>query len=753
MLKVLRSIVQEVNRAKSLDRALNIIVRRVKATLQVDVCSIYIVDHESGELALMASEGLASGAVNSVRLSMDEGLVGYVAQRAELLNLDEAMQHSHYRYFPETGEEQYPAFLGVPIINHRETLGVLVVQQKTAQCYLEDTVTLLVTLAAQLAGAIALAEAVGGVETAQPQSRISRPLNGMPSAPGVGIGTVRVVHSYTDINTIPDKPIENVAAEKERFIEAVEAVKRDVQQVLDMMFDLLPAEEIALFDAYRMMLESESIVGAVCDGITAGNWAPGALREVISSHIRLFDEMEDSYLRQRVEDVRDLGQRILIQLERQPEDRRDYPPNTILVGEEITATMLAEVPREQISGVVAVRGSNTSHAAILARALGLPAVMGVKKLPLLQMDGLPIIIDGYTGNLYIKPTEQVKQEFERLQAEEQVLTAELAELRDQPAVTPDGVRVNLYANTGLQSDVKPSLECGAEGIGLYRTEFPFLVRESFPSEDEQRKIYRHVLSSFAPRPVTVRTLDIGGDKMLSYFPIEEENPYLGWRGIRVTLDHPEIFLVQIRAMLSANRGLNNLQLLLPMVSTVVEIDDALVLIKRAHQSLVEEGEAPVMPPVGVMIEVPSMLFQIDRLAGRVDFISIGTNDLTQYLMAVDRNNVRVAALYDPLNPAMIYALKQLVEQADREHLPLSICGEMAGDPAAIIVLLGLGITTLSMSASSLPRAKWVIGNISLQRARVALKKVLEMEDAQSIRRYLNKMLDREGLGGLLRVGK
>jgi phosphotransferase system enzyme I (PtsP) len=753
MLKVLRSIVQEVNRAKNLDRALNIIVRRVKATLQVDVCSIYLTDHESGELELMASEGLAADAVHQVRLSMDEGLVGYVAQRAELLNLEEATRHRRYRYFPETGEEQYHSFLGVPIINHRDTLGVLVVQQKTAQCFLEDTVTLLVTLAAQLAGAIALAEAVGSIDITQPQHAINRPLNGIPSAPGVGIGTVRVAHSYTDLNSIPDKPIENTAAEKERFMEAVEAVKHDVQQMLHMMSDRLPAEEIALFDAYRMMLEGDSITGKVCDGIAAGNWAPGALREVISSHIRLFDEMEDSYLRQRIEDVRDLGQRILIQLEQRQGDKRDYPPNTILVGEEITATMLAEVPPQQIAGIVAVCGSSASHAAILARALGLPAVLGVKKLPLLQMDGLPIIIDGYTGNLYIKPTEQVKQEFERLQTEEVALTTELARLSDQPAVTPDGVKIDLYANTGLQSDVNPSLECGAEGIGLYRTEFPFLVREHFPSEEEQRKIYRHVLSSFAPRPVTVRTLDIGGDKMLSYFPIEEENPALGWRGIRVTLDHPEIFLVQIRAMLRANQGLNNLRLLLPMVSTVVEIEDALKLIKRAHQSLLEEGDAPVMPLVGVMIEVPSMLFQIGRLASRVDFISIGSNDLTQYLMAVDRNNSRVAELYDPLNPAVICALKQLVEQAKIEQLPLSICGEMAGDPAAVIILLGLGMSTLSMSAPNLPRTKWVIRNISQQRAREALKKVLEMEDVQSIRRYLNKILEQEGVGGLLRVGK
>jgi phosphotransferase system enzyme I (PtsP) len=753
MLKVLRSIVQEVNRAKDLDRALNIIVRRVKSALQVDVCSIYLADHELGELELMASEGLAAGAVHHVHLSMDEGLVGYVAQRAELLNLDEATQHHRYRYFPETGEEQYHAFLGVPIINHRETLGVLVVQQKAAQCYLEDTVTLLVTLAAQLAGAIALAEVVGGIDTNPSQSSVSRPLSGIPSAPGVGIGTVRVVHSYADLNSIPDKPISDVAAERVRFMQAVDAVKRDVKQMLDMMADLLPAEEIALFDAYRMMLEGDSITGAVCDGIAAGNWAPGALREVVNAHIRLFDEMEDSYLRQRIEDVRDLGQRILTQLERQPEDKRDYQPNTILVAEEITATMLAEVPQEQIAGIVAIRGSSTSHAAIVARALGLPAVLGVKKLPLRKMEGLPIIVDGYAGNLYIKPTEHVQKEFQRLQCEEQVLTDELAALRDQPAITPDGVKINLYANTGLQSDVNPSLECGAEGVGLYRTEFPFMVRESFPSEEEQRKIYRQVLESFAPSPVTVRTLDIGGDKMLPYFPIEEDNPYLGWRGIRVTLDHPEIFLVQIRAMLRANCGLNNLRMLLPMVSTTTEIDDALKLIKRAHQALLEEGEATVMPPVGVMIEVPSMLFQVDRLAERVDFISIGSNDLTQYLMAVDRNSEHVSALYDPLNPAVINALKQLVDQAGKEQLPLSLCGEMAGDPAAIIVLLGLGISTFSMSASSLLRAKWVIRNISQQRAVDALKKVLKMEDAQSIRRYLNEMLEQEGLGGLLRVGK
>ena len=326
-------------------------------------------------------------------------------------------------------------------------------------------------------------------------------------------------------------------------------------------------------------------------------------------------------------------------------------------------------------------------------------------------------------------------------------------LKDLPAETPDGVRVPLYANSGLISDVAPSLTGGAEGIGLYRTEFPFMIRDRFPGEEEQLRIYRQVLEAYAPRPVVLRTLDVGGDKPLSYFPIVEDNPFLGWRGIRITLDHPEIFLVQLRAMLRASVGLDNLRLLLPMISQLSEVDEARRLVERAYQELVGGGESIVMPPLGVMVEVPSAVYQSDEIARRVDFLSIGTNDLTQYLLAVDRNNSRVAALYDALHPAVLRAIHQVVIAGHRQGKPVGVCGEMAGDPAAAIVLLGMGVDSLSMSVASLSRVKWAIRNIRRDEAETVLAEVLDMEDTEAVRDRLEQVLDDAGLGGLVRAGK
>ena len=753
MLDILRSIVQEVNAARDVDQALSIIISRVKTALEVDVCSVYLVDQDSEQLVLMASDGLKPESVGEVRLNFEEGLVGLVAQRAEPVNLDEALAHPRFRYFPETEEERYHAFLGVPIIHHRDILGVLVVQQRQAHRYNEDIVTLLVTLASQLAGAIAHAEAIGGIDALQRRKHTDgRPLIGLPGSAGIGIGQAVVVHTYTDINTIPDRKVDDVENEQQRFREAVAAVSDDIQQMKTAMANRLPIAEMALFDAYLMMLESGTLVDRICEGIAGGNWAPGALREVISAHIRTFNEMQDPYLRERAEDIRDLGQRILRQLE-QVERPIQCFPNTILVAEEITGAMLADAMTCNLVGIVAMRGSSTSHAAILARALGVPAVLGVTDLPVVRMDGLEVIIDGYAGRVYPNPSPDIRRMFRRLQQEERELSADLQELTNLEPVTPDGKHINLLVNTGLMSDVSPAQQSGAEGVGLYRTEFPFLVRDRFPGEEEQCQIYRQVLENFAPHPVTMRTLDVGGDKALPYFPIEEDNPFLGWRGIRITLDHPDIMLTQVRAMLRANVGLNNLRLLLPMVCTLSEVDDSIKLIHQAYQELLEEGESVKLPYIGVMVEVPSLIFQIGHLAERIDFLSVGSNDLTQYLLAVDRNNARVAGLYDALHPSVIQALRLIVSEAHKYLLPVSVCGEMAGDPMAAIVLMGLGIDTLSMSASSLPRIKWVVRSIETERASDIVQRVSVMEDSQSIRQYLTKVLEEAGLGGLVRVGK
>ncbi|VAX10418.1 FIG001592: Phosphocarrier protein kinase/phosphorylase, nitrogen regulation associated [hydrothermal vent metagenome] len=754
MLETLRRIVQEVNQARNLEQALSIIVHGVKSIMDVGVCSVYLRDGNDG-FVLMATDGLEEKAVGKVHLQEGEGLISLVAVRAEPINLRSALAHPKYHYFPETGEESYHAFLGVPIIHHRKVVGVLVVQDHAAQSFNEESETFMITVAAQLAGAIAHAEISGEIEGHNEAEIIidSRPISGLPGAAGVAIGTARVVYPLADISAVPDRLINDIPAELEKFEKALSAVRQELRIMSRRLEDKLPTQEHALFDAYLLMLESDSITDGIRAGIERGNWAAGSLRDVIQEHEQVFHEMEDSYMRERGDDVRDLGRRILMHLQQDTPADTDFSENTVLVSEEVTPSMLADMPMDKISGVVSVRGSRTSHVAILARALGLPTVMGAADLPVRHIDGREVIVDGYSGRVYISPSETVRREYRELLNQELELSEELLSQKGLPSETLDGEKIHLYVNTGLLADMTPTQESGAEGIGLYRTEFPFMIRQRFPGEEEQRVIYRQVLGSFAPDPVVLRTLDVGGDKSLPYFPIEEENPFLGWRGIRITLDHPEIFLVQIRAMLRASVGLDNLNILLPMISDVGELIDSLNLIHQAYGELLEEGEKITMPRIGVMIEVPSAVYQAGSLARRVDYLSIGTNDLTQYLLAVDRNNARVAELYDSLHPAVIRAMMQVVESARVYDKPVSVCGEMAGDPAAVILLVGMGIESLSMSVASLPRIKWVVRNLSSERAAEILSAVLIMEDPHSIRAYLHEQLEQAGLGGLIRAGK
>ncbi len=754
MLATLRRIVQEVNHARNLSQALEIIVTRVRKAMATDVCSVYLADAERGGYLLMATVGLNPDAVGRVCLPFGEGIVGEVAECAEPVNLEDAPSHPRFRFIEEADETPYHAFLGVPVIHHRKVLGVLVVQQRARRRFGEDETAFLLTIAAQLAGAIIHARAVGGLSEAAPRRAAERRgLEGLAGAPGVGIGTAMVLYPQADLDAVPDRRVEDVEAEVAVFLEAAALARADVKGMHARLSSILDSEDRALFEAYLQMLEGSSLIDQVVARIRKGSWASGALRDTVAEHVAVFEAMDDPYMRQRAEDVRDIGQRILKCLQKERLRPPDYPDRVVLVGEEITATMLAEAPAEKLAAVVSARGSSSSHLAILARALGVPAVVGVTELPVGRIEGSELIVDGYSGRVYIDPDRAVRDQYAQLAREDAELARELGGLRDLPAVTPDGHRLPLHANTGLIADLTPSLQCGAEGVGLYRTEFPFMVRERFPGEEEQRRIYRQVVESFAPRPVVLRTLDVGGDKALPYFPIEEENPFLGWRGIRITLDHPELFLMQVRAMLRAGEGFDNLHLLLPMISNLEELDEALALVERARRELEEEGHALPAPRLGVMVEVPSLLYQIEAVAARVDFLSIGTNDLTQYLLAVDRNNTAVARLYDSFHPAVVRAIEQVVRGAGRHQKPVSLCGEMAGNPLATPLLLGLGVGSLSMSASALARVKWVVRSIGMGRARAVARHVLSLESAAEIRRYLTAVLVEHGLGGLVRPGR
>ena len=362
---------------------------------------------------------------------------------------------------------------------------------------------------------------------------------------------------------------------------------------------------------------------------------------------------------------------------------------------------------------------------------------------------MTLVVDGFQGLVLSNPSTELLAQYQQLQREESELSRELTSYSGLPAETSDGSRIALLVNTGLMSDAVLSLGRDADGVGLYRTEVPFQIRERFPTEEEQRLIYREQLQAFAPRSVTMRTLDIGGDKSLPYFPIEEANPFLGWRGVRVTLDHPEIFLSQVRAMLKASEDLNNLRIMLPMITSVSEVDEACELIYRAHAEVVEEGANVVRPPVGVMVEVPSAVYSAADLAKRVDFLSVGSNDLTQYLLAVDRNNPRVAELYHAYHPAVLHALQEVVDAGHSAGKEVSICGELAGDPGGALLLLAMGFDGLSMNAASLLRVKSVLRRFSFGSVKRLLGEVMALEDAAEIRELITERLASHGVSGRL----
>lgn len=760
MLKILKRIVQDVTTASYLTDALGTLVDHVREAIAAEAVSVYLIDDKHAEYVLIATNGLNKEAESRVRIGLNNGLIGLVGRREEPININNAPAHPDFYHNTLLGEDKLKAFLGVPIIQHRKLYGVLTVQQIEERCFDDAEEAFLITLAAQLGGIIAHAEATGELANlTQPNPTgghdiVQIALTGIGSVPGVAMGTGVVVYPPADIDAVPRQIAEDIEEEVTLFHEALNAARDDMRRLGRRMKTHIEEEEHSLFDVYLHILDKNSLGMEVEQEIRSEQLsAEAALASVIKRHVLQFENMKDDYLRERASDFRDIGRRVLAQLQSSLLEEIDYPKRTILIGDEITAAALAEVPEGQLAGVVSAKGANNSHVAILARALGVPTVMGVRGLKIENLSRRAIIVDGYYGHVFISPPKALVAEYKLLMQEEDQLNQSLESLRDKPAETTDGYRVSLQVNTGLAMDAGRSMSVGAEGVGLYRSEIPFMSRDRFPSEDEQHIIYRQILKAFAPQSVTMRTLDIGGDKVLPYFPVEEENPCLGWRGIRVTLDHPEVFLLQIRAMMRANQELNNLRIMLPMITSLSEVDEAVYLIDKAYAELLEEGCDIVKPQLGVMIEVPAAIYQARELAKRVDFLSVGSNDLTQYLLAVDRNNARVAGLYDALHPAMIRALIKVVEGGHAQGVEVSICGEMASDPLAVILLLAIGFDTLSMNSSSLPRIKWVVRSMTIALARKALSDVLELEHPAEIRLYLQKTIEDLGLGGLIRAGK
>lgn len=752
MLDTLRRIVQDISTVSDLPSALTLTVDRIRDTLQVAGCTIYLADPEDHCLVLAATAGLDPAPSDKIRSDEPSGLVGWVAQRQELLNLADVSLHPGFGNSAEPGGHDHSAFLGVPLIHQQQTLGVLIVQDAANRPFHAEEEDFLLTIATQLAGLVHQAIGRGAIAELLNPSQPHRAsfLQGLAGAQGVAIGTIILPYFLTNLNDVPHRAADDPAAEEAALQAAIAAVDAELQAANDRLAPVLAPSEQTLFSAHRLLLASDSLRQETNDRIQAGSWAPAAWAATILARAHLLEEAADPYLSARAEDIRDLGRRVLRCL------RTDVAQGSpivaercVLLAEEMSVADMAAVPPERLAAIVCLRGSSLSHVATLARAMGIPAVMSLGEQPINDFEGQEIIVDGYQGRVFINPDPNVHAEYERLIAAEGELTAGLDKLRELPAETLDGYRIPLYTKAGLLSDIPSASRCGADGVGLYRTEFAFMIRQSFPSEDEQFALYQQILTAFAPKPVVIRTLDIGGDKPLPYYAIDEKNPFLGWRGIRFTLDHPDIFLTQLRALLRANAATQNLRVLLPMITTVEEVDKTLQLLEQAAQQLETAGQPMARPPVGAMIEVPAAVWQTVQLARRVDFLSIGTNDLTQYLLAVDRDNARVAQLYEHLHPAMLQAIAHILAGGRQAGRPVYLSGEMAADPGTAVLLLGMGADSLNASPASVPRVKWAIRSFTQVQARELAAQALALESAGQVRRLLNDALRQAGLSDIV----
>ncbi|NDJ56540.1 phosphoenolpyruvate--protein phosphotransferase [Enterobacteriaceae bacterium 4M9] len=748
MLTLLREIVEKVASAPRLNEALRILVDDICQAMDTEVCSVYLADHERCCYYLMATRGLKKPRNRTVTLAFDEGLVGLVGRLAEPINLADAQKHPSFKYIPAVKEDHFRSFLGVPIIQRRQLLGVLVVQQRQLRQFDESEESFLVTLATQMAAILSQSQltALFG------QYRQTR-IRALAAAPGVAVAegwmdaTLPLMEQVTEASTL------NTAQERERLATALEDAAAEFRRFSKRFAAGAQKETAAIFDLYSHLLMDARLRRELYAEVDKGCVAEWAVKKVIEKFAAQFAALSDGYLKERAGDLRALGQRLLFHLDDTILSPNSWPHRFVLVADELSAATLAELPTDRLAGVVVRDGAANSHAAIMVRAMGIPTVMGADIQPVM-LQGRMLVVDGYRGEVLVDPEAVLLAEYQRLINEEDALSKLAEGEAEQPAQLKSGERIQVLLNAGLSPEHEQKLGAYIDGIGLYRTEIPFMLQSGFPSEEEQVAQYQGMLQMFHDKPVTLRTLDVGADKQLPYMPISEENPCLGWRGIRITLDQPEIFLVQVRAMLRANAATGNLGILLPMITSLDEVDEARRLIDRARQEVEEElGYAIPMPRIGVMIEVPSMIFMLPQLKGRVDFISVGSNDLTQYLLAVDRNNTRVAGLYDSLHPAMLRALHAIAQTAVALDIELGLCGEMAGDPMCVALLTGMGYRHLSMNGRSVARVKYLLRHIDYADACDLAQRCLELQMSAEVRHQVAAFMERRGMGGLIRGGR
>ncbi|RWB26043.1 phosphoenolpyruvate--protein phosphotransferase [Mesorhizobium sp.] len=711
LLKRLRELMQEpLEPQERLDR----IVRDIAANMVAEVCSLYVLRADS-VLELYATEGLNPTAVHLAQLRLGEGLVGTIAASARPLNLSNAQEHPAFAYLPETGEEIYNSFLGVPVLRAGRTLGVLVVQNKTMRHYRDDEVEALETTAMVIAEMIATGD-LARLTRPGLELDLRRPVSftGLSFNEGVGLGHV-VLHEPRIVVT--NLFNEDSDEEIRRLDTSLGSLRLSIDDMLERREVAFEGEHRQVLEAYRMFANDSGWVRRLEEAIRNGLTAEAAVEKVQSDMRARMLHMTDPYLRERMSDFDDLANRLLRQLMgRGPDDvAASLPKDAIIVARSMGAAELLDYPRDKLRGLVLEDGAATSHVVIVARAMGIPVAGQMRGAVSMAENGDAIIVDGEEGAIHLRPQPDLEAAYAekvRFRARRQEV---YRELRKKPSVTKDGVQVDLLMNAGLAVDLPQLAEAGAAGIGLFRTELQFMVASTFPRAEAQERLYRDVLDAARGKPVTFRTIDIGGDKVLPYFKdtIQEENPALGWRAIRLTLDRPGLLRTQIRALLKACGG-RELKLMLPMVTELGEIAQAREIIDREVRHLSRFAHhLPTSLKLGAMLEVPSLLFQLDELMKAVDFVSVGSNDLFQFVMAVDRGNTQLSDRFDALSTPFLRVLKQIADAGVRNQTSVTLCGELAGKPISAMALIGLGYRSISMSPASIGPVKAMLTELPL----------------------------------------
>ena len=780
-LRILEDVSAITARSEDLQETLQRVVEVVAERTQTDVCSLYILDPRQQRLTLWATTGLERSAVGKVTMSVEEGLTGMVIESLEPVMAVDAATHPRYKYFPETGEERYHSFVGVPVTERSAPIGVLVVQTLRRRQFSRHEMRLLRAIATQVGAIIAQARLLEDLKSkekekrelrrrmmsavkrlqeyekdveseAAPRRRSQARLNGLAAAPGFGRGRGHLLAPPVSFALIEQRRIKDHARERERFWRAVAEAAVEMESLKVRLAERLPEFDAAMIDTHRMMLEDRGFTSKVEAQINQGMAAEPALKHVVEEYIAAFEKMNEGYMRDRGVDMKDVGLRILRNLLGVPEPERALEHDSVIVAEELTLADLILIEHDHVQGIVLGTGGSTSHASILAKSFEIPTVVGIGHFDGVVHEGDDLIVDGNSGVVYVNPRVDVAREYDRLGREYQAFNRELEGLKGVPAETSDGRRISLYANIGLIADLHFAHRHGAQGVGLYRTEFPFLTYREFPDEEEQYQLYARVVRDMEGRPVTIRTLDLGADKYPGFLrAAREENPFLGWRSIRISLEMPDIFKVQLRAILRV-ATLGRVRLLLPMISSVEEVRRTKELLEEAKDELRTEGKPfDSTLPHGVVLEVPSAVALATQLIREVDYFSIGTNDLIAYLLAVDRNNPKVAPLYEPLHPAVLGAIHDTVQAAKGAGKWVGMCGEMASDPMCTLVLVGLGLDDLSLGPFFIPVVKRIIRSIPYAEARGIARDVLQMATVKEVKGHLFDGMKRLGVIELMEM--